>query len=97
MRDDPRYRISATVVFVEYLTQKAPDGRDRAEDTVAILDALFVEHVPNAGLGQNVRERESLIALKAGTYRIKTRHGTALPFDGDPRRVDESALQTDHC
>jgi len=84
MRDDPRYRISATVVFVEYLTQKAPDGRDRAEDTVAILDALFVEHVPNAGLGQNVRERESLIARKAGTYRIQVRHGIAYKFSAIP-------------
>ncbi len=38
-------------------------------------------------LGQNVREREPLIARKTGAYRIQTRHGTALPFDGDPSQL----------
>ena len=64
MRDDSRHGIAATVVFAEYLTQKAPDGRDRAEHSVPILDAMFVENVPDAGLGQDVREREPLIRAK---------------------------------
>ena len=74
MRDDSRHGIAATVVFAEYLTQKAPDGRDRAEHSVPILDAMFVENVPDAGLSQDVREREPLIARKAGAHRIQARH-----------------------
>ena len=74
MRDDLRHGIAATVVFAEYLTQKAPDGRDRAEHSVPILDAMFVENFSNAGLRQNVCEREPLIARKAGAYRIQARH-----------------------
>jgi hypothetical protein len=74
MRDDSRHGIAATVVFAEYLTQKAPDGRDRAEHSVAKLDAVFVENVPDAGLRQDVREREPLIARKAGAHRIQARH-----------------------
>jgi len=87
MRDDSRHGFSATVIFAEHLTQKAPDGRDRVKHSVPKLDALFVEHVPNAGVGQNVREREPLIERKAGAYRIQTRHGTVLPFDGDPSQL----------
>ena len=51
MRDDSRHGISATVVFAEYLAQKAPDGRDRALHPVPILDPMFLENVSDAGLG----------------------------------------------
>ena len=74
MRDDSRHGIAATVVFAEYLAQKPPDGRDRAEHSVPKLNAMFVQNIPNAGLRQNVRKRESLIARKAGAYRIQARH-----------------------
>jgi hypothetical protein len=84
MRDDSRYGIAATVVFAEYLTQKAPDGRDGAEHPVPKLDAPFVENVPDAGLGQNVREREPLIARKAGAHGIQARHGTAFKLMAIP-------------
>ena len=70
MRDDSRHGISATMVLAEYLTQKAPDGRDRAEHTVPIRNVVFVKNLPNASLRQNVRERESLVARKANAYRI---------------------------
>jgi hypothetical protein len=70
MRDDSRYGIAATVVFAENLTQETPDGRDGAEHSVPILDAMFLENVPDVGLGQDVREREPLIARKAGAHRI---------------------------
>ena len=91
MRDDPRHGIAATMVFAKHLTQKTPDGGDRVEHTVPILDAMLVEHVPDAGLGQNICERKSLIARKAAAYRIQAGHGiafrlTAIPtarFDGD--------------
>ncbi len=49
MRDDSRDGIAVTVVFAEYLTQKAPNGRDRVEHSVPKLDALFVENVPLQG------------------------------------------------
>ncbi len=84
MRDDSRHGIAATVVFAEYLTQKSPDGRNRAEYTVPILDSMFVENVPDAGLSQNVHEREPLIARKAGAHRIQARHGTALKLTAIP-------------
>ena len=71
MRNDSRHGIAATVVFIEYLTQKAPDGGERAEHSVPILDTLFVENVPDVVLSQNVREREPLIARKAGAHRIQ--------------------------
>jgi hypothetical protein len=78
MRDDSRHGIAATVVFAEHLTQKAPDGRDRAEHAVPILDAVFVENIPNPGLRQDVREREPLILRKAGAYGIEAGHGIAF-------------------
>ena len=84
MRDDSRYGIAATVVFAECLTQKAPDGRDGAEHSVPILDAMFVENIPDAGLRQDVREREPLIARKAVAHRIQARHGTALKLTAIP-------------
>ena len=71
MCDDSRHGIAATVVFAEHLTQKAPDGCDRAEDSVPILDAMFVENVADTVLGQNVREREPLVTRKAGAHRIQ--------------------------
>ena len=74
MRDDSRYGVAATVVFAEYLTQKTPDGRDRAEHSVPKLDAMLVENIEDAGLGQDVRERKPLVAHKAGAYRIQGRH-----------------------
>ena len=49
--------VAATVVFSEYLTEKTPDGRDRVEHSVPILNAMFVENVPDAGLSQDVHER----------------------------------------
>ena len=74
MRNDSRHGIAATMVVAEHLTQKAPDGRDRAEHSVPKLDAMVVENFPDAGLGQNVREWESLIVRKAGAHRIQARH-----------------------
>ena len=71
IRDTAR---ATTMVVIEYLTQKAPDGRDRAEHTVPKLDAMVVKNFEDAGLGQNVRERKPLIARKAGTHRIQARH-----------------------
>ena len=78
MCDDSQHSIAATVVFTEYLTHEAPDGRDGAEYPVPILDPMFVENLSDAGLSQDVREGESLIARKAGAHRIQARHGNDL-------------------
>jgi len=74
VRNDSRHGVSATMVVIEYLTQKSPDGRDRAEHSVPKFDAMVVKNVPDASLGHNVREWESLIARKAGAHRIQARH-----------------------
>ena len=78
MRDDLRHSIAAAVIFAKYLTQETPDGRNRAEHSVSILDAMFVENFSNAGFRQDVRERKSLVARKAGAHRIQARHGIAF-------------------
>jgi hypothetical protein len=39
------------VVFAEHLTQEAPDGCDRIEDSVPKLDAMIVENVQNVCFG----------------------------------------------
>ena len=43
--DDARDGIAAAVVVAEHLAEEAPDGRDRVEHPVAVLDAVFVEDV----------------------------------------------------
>ena len=41
-------------------------GRDRVEHAVAVLDAILLEDVQDAGLGQDVSERQPLVAREAG-------------------------------
>lgn len=74
MRNDSRHGIAATVVSAKYLTQKAPDGRDRTEHSVPIRDVMFIKNFPNTRLSQNVRERQPLIAREAGAHRVQARH-----------------------
>ena len=64
MRDNSWHGIAATMVFAEYLTQEAPDRRDRAEHSAPKLDTMFVENVPDAGLSQDVRERKPRISAE---------------------------------
>ena len=54
--DDPRDGVAAAVVVAEDLAEEAPDGGDRVEQPVAILDAVRVEDVEDAELGQGVGE-----------------------------------------
>jgi hypothetical protein len=51
VRNDSRQGISATMVVVEHLAQKAPDGRDWTEHSVPKLDAMVVQNFEDAGLG----------------------------------------------
>ena len=74
MCDDSRHGIAATVVFAEHLSQKAPDGRDRAIDSVSKLNAMLAKNFPDTSLGKNVRERKPLVARKAGAHRVQARH-----------------------
>ena len=64
--DDARHGVAATVVVAEHLGEEAPDGGDRVEHPVAILDAVFVEDVQDAGFGQDVGEGKPLVAREAG-------------------------------
>ena len=43
MSDDARDSIATTMVVGEHLREEAPDGRDRIENSVPILDAMVVE------------------------------------------------------
>ena len=64
MGDDPGYGVTATVVLAEDLAEKAPDGGDGTEHSVAILDAMLIESVEDAGFAQGVGERQSLVRAK---------------------------------
>ena len=54
--DDPGHGVAATVVVAEHLAEEAPDGRDRIENAVPILDAMVVENLEDVGFGQNIRK-----------------------------------------
>ena len=86
--DDPRHGVAAAVVVAEDLGEEAPDGRDRAEHPVAVLDAVLVEGVADAGLGQDVGEREALVAREAGAEPIQARHGVGFGVSGRDDRDD---------
>jgi len=45
---------------------------------------MLVENIPDAGLGQNICERKSLIARKAGAYCIQACHGIAFRWTAIP-------------
>ena len=83
--DDPGHGVAAAVVVAEHLAEEAPDGRDRAEHPVAILDAVFVEDVEDAGFGQDVGEREPWLR-GSGANRLQAGHGMAFSV----RRWDRS-------
>ena len=76
MGDDPRHGVTAAVVLAEDLAEEAPDGGDRAEHSVAILDAVLVEGVEDAGFGQGVGERQSLVAREASADLLQGGHRT---------------------
>ena len=59
IRDDG---VAATVVLAEDLAEEAPEGRDRAEHAVPVLDAVSVEDFQDAGLGQDFSKRQPLVA-----------------------------------
>ena len=74
MGDDAGDGITAAVVLAEDLAEEAPDGGDGAEHSVAELDAVLVEGVEDAGLGQGVGEGESLVAREASADLLQGGH-----------------------
>ena len=78
MSDDARDGIAATVVVAEHLREKAPDGRDRVEHSVSVLDTMIVEDVQDVGFGQNICKGKSLVAREARADRLQVRHRVAF-------------------
>ena len=98
MGDDPRHGVAAGVVVAEDLGEEAPEGRDGVEHPVAVADAVLVEGLADAGLGQDVGEREALVAREAGAELIQAHPGLGFGDSGrddrdEFRRVD---LLSDH-
>ena len=62
---DSGYRVTATVVLAENLTEKSPDGGDGVKQAVAESNAVFLECIEDAEFAQGVGERQSLVACKA--------------------------------
>jgi hypothetical protein len=83
--DDARHGVAAGVVVAEDLREEAPGGRDRAEDPVAVSDAVLVEGGADAGFGQDVGERQALVAREAGAELIQAQPGLGF---GDSGRDD---------
>jgi hypothetical protein len=74
MSDDTRDGIATTVVVAEHLREKAPDGSNRVEHSVPILDAMIVENVQDVGFGQNIRKGKPLVAREAGADHLQVGH-----------------------
>ena len=94
MGDDPRHGVAATVVVAEDLREEAPDGRDRAEHAVAVADAVLVEGVADAGFGQDVGEREALVAREAGAELIQAHPGFGFGDSGRDDRDEFSRVDS---
>jgi hypothetical protein len=75
------------MVLAEDLGEGAPEGRDRVEQAVAIADAVFVEGVVDAAFGQDVGEREAVVAHEAGAEPIQARPGVGLGISGRDDRM----------
>src|SRR5262249_27115085 len=83
----------------EDLREEAPDGRDRVEHPVAVADAVLVEGVADAGFGQDVGEREAVVAREAGAELIQAHPGLGFGDSGrddrdEFRRVDSLSGHT---
>ena len=98
MGDDPRHGVAAGVVVVEDLREEAPGGRDGVEQPVAVADAVLVEGVADAGFGQDVGERQALVAHEAGAELIEAHAGLGLGDPGWDDREEFSGVdsQSDH-
>ena len=80
--DEARHGLATGVVLAEDLGEEAPEGRDRVEDPVAVRDAVLVEGVVDPGLGQDVGEREAVVAREAGAKLLQVGHGIGCGGSG---------------
>src|SRR5262249_49889550 len=69
-------------VGAEDLGEESPEGRDRVKPPVAVPDAMLVEGIVDAGLGQDVGEREAVVAHEAGAEPIQARPGVGRGVSG---------------
>src|SRR5262249_33742785 len=72
--DDAGHGVAAAVVVTEDLAEEAPDGGGGAEQAVAGPDAVVVEGLEDAGLGQGGGEGAGLVAREAGADLIQGGH-----------------------
>jgi hypothetical protein len=72
--DDPRHGVAAAVVLTEHLAEEAPNGGDRVEHPIAVRDAVLLEDVQDAGLGQDVGKRQPLVAREEGADLLQAGH-----------------------
>jgi hypothetical protein len=95
--DDPRHGVAAALVVAEDLGEEAPEGRDRAEQPVPVRDAMLVAGVVDPGLGQDVGEREAVVAREAGAEPIQARPGVGPGVSGrdDRDRLGGKGLVSD--
>ena len=70
------------MVLAEDLGEEAPEGRDRGEDPVAVADAVFLEDVMDARLGQDVGEREAVVVREASAELLQARPGVGSGVSG---------------
>src|SRR5262245_30419416 len=78
LRDDPGHGVTAAVVVTEHLAEKSPDGRDRIENAVPILDAMVVENVEDVGFGQDIRKGKLRAARETSADRLEVCHGVTF-------------------
>jgi hypothetical protein len=90
MGDDPRHGVAAGLVVAEHLGEEAPEGRDGVEHPIAGADAVLVEGVADAGFGQDLGEREALVAREAGAELIRAHPGLGF---GDSWRDDRDKFR----
>jgi hypothetical protein len=92
--DDARHGVTTTLVVAEYLGEETPDGRDGVEHPVAVLDTVLVEGIADAMFGQDVSERETLVAREAGAQLIQAGHGVDFGISGRDDRDGVSRVKS---
>jgi hypothetical protein len=83
--DDSRHSVVAAMILGEDLGEEAPEGGGRAEDPVAVPDAVFLEGVMDPRLGQDVSERAAVVAREASVELLPARRvvGSGVSGRGD--------------
>jgi hypothetical protein len=91
--EDAGHGVAAAVVVAEHLGEEPPDGRDRAEHPVPVLDPVLVEDAPDARLGQDIGKREALVPREAGADRVQAGHRIGCGVSGRGERPQGGGTQ----